>query len=117
MTVRLFFCPGSKNTTSLQIRSSFGCGYAAGDLWPDNLPGSLAQDQAMQDGLCSCWHGNRLEESVDILGSASLEIEVSSDKPVASLCARLVDVFPDGKATLITTGKNIIDKCRTMHGQ
>ena len=94
----------SNEAKILQIGSSFACGSAAGDLIPDCCPGKFAQDQAVQDGLCRCWHGDRLEEPVDILGSAILELEVSSDQAVACLCARLIDVFPDGRASLITTG-------------
>ena len=70
---------------------------------PGNEPIDLPLNQASDDGLCRCWHSD-VADTIDILGAPSLQLEISSDQPVATLCARLVDVFPDGKATLISIG-------------
>jgi predicted acyl esterase len=77
---------------------------------PGNEPADLAQNQACDDGLSRCWHGD-VVDTIDILGAPSVQLEISSDKPVATLCARLVDVFPDGKATLISIGTEIPFHC------
>ena len=77
---------------------------------PGNEPVGLAQNQAWDDGLSRCWHGDVLD-TLDILGAPSLKLEISSDQPLATLCARLVDVFPDGKATLISIGTKLYKYC------
>ncbi|CAB4014350.1 family hydrolase [Paramuricea clavata] len=94
---------GERNEKTVLIPSSFACGSAGGCMIPGNEPADLAQNQACDDGLSRCWHGD-VVDTIDILGSPSVQLEISSDKPVATLCARLVDVFPDGKATLISIG-------------
>ena len=72
-------------------------------MFPGNDPAELALDQAQDDGLCRCWQGD-VTETMDILGAPSLQLEISCDKPQTTLCARLVDVFPGGQATLISIG-------------
>ncbi len=99
--------PGSTldepNEKTLLIPSSLACGSAGGSMMPINEPADLALNQACDDGLSRCWHGD-VTDTIDILGAPSLQLEISSDQPVTTLCARLVDVFPDGKATLISIG-------------
>lgn len=70
---------------------------------PFNEPAYLAQNQASDDGFSRCWHGD-VVDTIDILGAPSIQLEISSDQKLATLCARLVDVFPDGRATLIAKG-------------
>lgn len=88
---------------TLTVPNFLGCGAMGGSLWPSNEPIQQALNQAWDDGLSRCWHADAVD-AIDILGAPSLRLEVSSDQPVATLCARLVDVFPDGKATLISYG-------------
>lgn len=83
------------------------CGSTGGAMFPGNEPVELALDQALDDGLCRCWHGDVLD-TIDILGAPSLQLEISSDQPLATLCVRLVDVFPDARATLISWGTYIV---------
>ncbi|XP_028402708.1 uncharacterized protein LOC114525526 [Dendronephthya gigantea] len=89
---------------SVLIPSFFACGSAGGTMIPFNGPAHLAQNQASDDGLSRCWHGDVLVDAIDILGAPSIQLEISSDQKLATICARLVDVFPDGRATLITKG-------------
>lgn len=89
------------------VPNFLACGSAGGSLFPGNEPAEVALNQAWDDGLCRCWHGD-VVDTIDILGAPSLHLEISSDQPLATLCARLVDVFPDGRATLISMGKEIV---------
>lgn len=72
------------------------CSYAAG---PD-----LAHDQREEDGGALTFTTAPLEETMVLLGAPWLEVEVSSDQPVAMLAARLSDVRPNNEATRLTWG-------------
>jgi predicted acyl esterase len=93
----------AQSEETVLIPSSLGCGSAGGSMMPANEPVELALNQACDDGMSRCWHSH-VTDTIDILGAPSLQLEISSDQPVATLCARLVDVFPDGTATLISVG-------------
>ena len=72
------------------------CSYAAG---PD-----LAHDQREEDGGALVFESAPLTENFEILGTPVLELDVSADRPVAMLAARLSDVAPDDKVTRVTYG-------------
>lgn len=72
------------------------CSYAAA---PD-LPG----DQREEDGGSLVFESEPLAEDLEILGAPHLDIEVSTDRPVAMLAARLSDIGAGRKATRITYG-------------
>ena len=72
------------------------CSYAAG---PD-----LAHDQRQEDGGALVFESDPLDELVEILGATILELELSSDKPLAMVAVRLSDVAPDDKAARVTYG-------------
>lgn len=66
---------------------------------PD-LPG----DQQEEDGGALVFETPVLDEDVEILGAAVLEVDVASDVPVAMLAARLSDVRADNEVTRVTYG-------------
>ncbi|PWE18940.1 peptidase S15 [Marinicauda salina] len=72
------------------------CSYAAG---PD-----LAHDQREEDGGALVFDTDPLEAELEILGAPRVELELSSNQPIAMLAARLSDVAPDDKATRISYG-------------
>lgn len=45
-----------------------------------------------------------LKEAVDVTGNVRLELYVSSDAPDTDFSAKLVDVYPDGTAMILTNG-------------
>lgn len=73
------------------------CGYStAGD-------GPL--DQRRDDAGSLCFEMEILEEGLEFLGDARLHLRVATDRPVAQLAARLVDVNPEnGEATRVSFG-------------
>ncbi len=72
------------------------CSYAAG---PD-----LAHDQRQEDGGALVFDSDPLNDPVEILGAAIVELELASDQPLAMLAVRLSDIAPDGKATRVSYG-------------
>ena len=72
------------------------CSYAA---TPD-----LPHDQREEDGGALVFTSEPLEEDLEILGAATLELELCVDRPVAMVAVRLSDVAPDDKATRVTYG-------------
>jgi putative CocE/NonD family hydrolase len=72
------------------------CSYAAG---PD-----LAHDQRQEDGGALVFDSEPLEETLEILGAAAVELELSSNQPLTMVAVRLSDLAPDDKATRVTYG-------------
>ena len=72
------------------------CSYASG---PD-----LAHDQRREDGGALVFETDPLQADLETLGATVAELEVSADKPVAMLAARLSDVQPDQKVTRVSYG-------------
>jgi len=72
------------------------CSYAAG---PD-----LAHDQREEDGGALVFESAPLDQQLEIMGESRLELEFSSDRPVAMVAVRLSDVAADDKATRVTYG-------------
>lgn len=87
---------------SLQI-----VGLAAGKWCPFGTGGGgmdFAQDQSLDDALSLCFDGEPLAQSLEILGAPEIVLDLSVDKPVASIAVRLNDVRPDDVSTRVTYG-------------
>lgn len=72
------------------------CSYASG---PD-----LAHDQRQEDGGALVFDSEPLKESLEILGAAVVELELTSNQPLAMVAVRLSDIAPDDKATRVSYG-------------
>lgn len=72
------------------------CSYADG---PD-----LAHDQRQEDGGALVFDSAPLGQQLEILGAPMVELELSSNKPIAMVAVRLSDIAPDDKATRVTYG-------------
>ncbi len=72
------------------------CSYAGG---PD-LPG----DQREEDGGVLVFDSSPLETEIEVLGLPVVELELSSDRPVAMVAVRLSEVLPHGPVTRLTYG-------------
>ncbi|MDH6265868.1 putative CocE/NonD family hydrolase [Rhizobium sp. SG_E_25_P2] len=64
----------------------------------------MAGDQRREDGLGLCFETAELENDLVLLGAAAVDLELASDRPQATIIARLCEVWPDGVSTLITWG-------------
>jgi len=89
---------------------------AGGALLPP-LPGMVGPvDQRVVDGRADvlCYTGPVLTEPVEVTGSVTLQVFVSSTAVDTDITAKLVDVFPDGRALNICDG---ILRLRYRNGQ
>ena len=64
----------------------------------------LPRDQRADDGRSTAFDSPVLTEAIDILGQITVGLTVASKTTVATLSARLCDVFPDGTSRLISVG-------------
>lgn len=61
-------------------------------------------DQRGEDGGSLVFESAPLNESVEILGAPTVELDLASDQPVAMIAVRLMDVAPDDKSTRVSYG-------------
>ncbi|MGM0532690.1 MAG: CocE/NonD family hydrolase, partial [Bacteroidota bacterium] len=95
----------SKKTDSvLSIQSPLSVGLFAGKWCSYAESTDLPSDQREEDGGSLIFDTPPLEEDLEILGSPSVELELSSNKPIATVAVRISDVAPNGRATRVTYG-------------
>ena len=92
--------PGAPQWVSL--KSPLSHGKAAGEWMGAGVDGEQPTDQRLDDGGALTFDSGILDEPIEILGAPVLHLELSSDAPVAQLCARLSDVLPDGRVTRVS---------------
>ena len=63
-----------------------------------------AGDQRLEAGGSLVFDTDPLDEALDILGAPVVSLELSCDKPVATVAACLSEVLPDGAATRVSYG-------------
>lgn len=88
----------------LTVESPLSVGQFAGKWASYSAPPDLPYDQREEDGGSLVFDSDILTERCEILGAPAVDLEVSVDKPVAMVAARLSDVQPDGRATRVTYG-------------
>ncbi|MFO8063417.1 MAG: CocE/NonD family hydrolase [Spirochaetia bacterium] len=89
---------------ALPIQSPLSVGLFAGKWCSYQAPPDLPHDQRQEDGGALVFESDVLEEDLEIFGPPIVELELSSNEPVAMVAARLSDVAPDDKATRVTYG-------------
>lgn len=89
---------------SMLVRSPLTTGLATGEYMPMSGVAELPLDQRSDDANSVCFDTEPLPEALAILGTPHLTICVSSDKFEGLVAARLCDVAPDGRSTLISFG-------------
>ncbi|MFG2648108.1 CocE/NonD family hydrolase [Streptomyces sp. NPDC048436] len=88
----------------MRVQSPLSVGQFAGKWASYNAPPDLPYDQREEDGGSLVFDSPVLTEPLEILGSPFVDVELSADRPVAMVVARLSDVAPDGKATRVCYG-------------
>ncbi|RKS07838.1 hypothetical protein DFP74_3523 [Nocardiopsis sp. Huas11] len=86
------------------LTSPLSTGQHAGKWCSYNAPPDLPYDQREDDGGSMVFDSRPLPERVEILGSVTVDLELSVDRPVAMVAVRLCDVTPKGEATRVTYG-------------
>ncbi|MGC0407158.1 putative CocE/NonD family hydrolase [Streptomyces sp. SAI-195] len=97
----------------LTVRSPLSVGQFAGKWASYNAPPDLPYDQREEDGGSLVFETDPLTEPLEILGSPTVELDLSVAEPVAMVAARLSDVRPDGAATRVTYGLLNLTRCES----
>ena len=107
-TVRLRLSPGKLGAAgsldTITIYSPLSTGLCTGEYMPMSGAAELPQDQRTDDAKSMCFDTEPLAESMAILGTTTLALRVACDQPEGLIAARLCDVAPDGRSTLISFG-------------
>jgi hypothetical protein len=91
-------------TRELSFCSPQTTGLRAGEWCAFGVDGEMPPDQRPDDGGSLVFDSDPIEEDMELLGAPVLEVEISSDLPVAMLAARLCDVAPDGSSLRVSYG-------------
>jgi putative CocE/NonD family hydrolase len=92
------------DASELTVQSPLSVGQYAGKWASYNAPPDLPYDQREEDGGSLVFDSDPLTERLEILGSPTVELDLTVTEPVAMVAARLSDVAPDGRATRVTYG-------------
>jgi len=101
---RIVFSPENVPAAAMTIQSPLSVGLFAGKWCSYTALPDLPHDQREEDGGSLVFDSKPLEESLEIMGSPVVNLDVSANKPVAMVAVRLSDISPDDKATRITYG-------------
>lgn len=96
--------PAAPQRATLTVASPQSTGLASGDWASFAVAGDLPGDQALDAFGSLEFDGEPLTERLELLGHALATIDVAVDRAVAIITARLIDVAPDGRATLVARG-------------
>ncbi|MDD3142146.1 MAG: CocE/NonD family hydrolase, partial [Lachnospiraceae bacterium] len=88
----------------IHLKTPQNHGLLAGEWMGAGVPGESPADQRIDDGMALVFDSEVLEESIEILGYPTVEVELSSDKKQAMLFAQISDVSPDGSVNRISYG-------------
>jgi putative CocE/NonD family hydrolase len=88
----------------LSVSSPLSVGQFAGKWASYNAPPDMPYDQREEDGGSLVFESDPLPDRREILGPPVVDLELSADRPIAMLAARVSDVAPDGPATRVTYG-------------
>lgn len=88
----------------LSVQSPLSVGLYGGKWCSYNAPPDMPYDQREEDGGSLVFTTDPLPERLELLGSPTVELSVSADRPVAMVAVRLSDVAPNDAATRISYG-------------
>jgi len=93
-----------RKTAEISFRSPAFVGLVAGEWMGTGVAGQQPADQRLDDALSKVFDSAPLDERLELLGAPEIELEIASDAPSAQLCARLLDVAPDGSSRRVSYG-------------
>lgn len=100
--------------TPLTIASSQSTGMTQGLLVHGGANAAYPKDQAEDDTESLVFLSQPLEENVEIMGAAVVQLTLSSDQPIALVAVRLNDVSPDGNSTRVQQGVLNLNRSKDM---
>ena len=90
--------------TARTLCSPLTVGKRSGSWVPFGRGHDQAEDQRDDDLLSLVFDTRPLDRPIEILGAASVSLDLASDKPVANLVVRLCDVHPSGELLRVSYG-------------
>jgi putative CocE/NonD family hydrolase len=88
----------------IYLKSPLDTGTASGEWFTLKPDAEMAGDQRIDDAGSLTFQTAPLEQTVDYLGCPVIDIKLACNADWANLCARLVDIHPDGTATRVSYG-------------
>lgn len=88
----------------IYLKSPLDTGTSAGEWFTLKPDAELAGDQRSDDAGSLVFQTAPLDEANTYLGRPSITLTLRADAELANLCARIVDVHPDGTATRVSFG-------------
>lgn len=88
----------------LCLQSPLSNGMFAGKWCSYSTTPDLPHDQREEEGGALVFTSEPLGSTLEIMGAAVIELELSANKPVAMISVRLSDVHPDNKSSRVTYG-------------
>ncbi|MDX6523704.1 MAG: uncharacterized protein QOI17_1217 [Gaiellales bacterium] len=95
--------------TQRSIRGRQICGLDSGAWCGEGDTSDDPDDQRADDGMSLTFDSQPLEHDLHLLGFPRAVLELTSDRPLALVCVRLCEVFPDGASKLVT--RQILNLC------
>jgi putative CocE/NonD family hydrolase len=89
-------------STLMTHRTDLTIGFANRWSGASGDPQTWWRDQAADDARCLRFDSPPLTEPLDIMGEPVFHVRVSSDQPIAKLCARLTEVTPEGHSKFVS---------------
>ena len=86
------------------LKSPLDTGTASGEWFTLKPDAEMAVDQRGDDAGSLTFQTAPLSEPQDYFGQPVLTVSLRSDADLANLCARIVDIHPDGTATRVSFG-------------
>lgn len=94
------------NDSPLKFSGTLSHGMFRGTYCPFGFRGDFPGDQKNEDSKCTCFDSEIFSEDVDLMGLPYIDLTLSSDKKLANVSVRLVDLYPDdGEHVLISWGQ------------
>ena len=95
---------GAGGAISVAVNTPQHLGLHTGEFFPMGLNAEMPGDQAPDDAMSVCFDTALLDSDLSLLGTATLRLRMTCDKPFAFIVARLCDVAPDGTSVRICHG-------------
>lgn len=95
---------GEAGDFAIEVATRQDCGAGTGEYFPFTFDKDLPGDQSEDDAMSACFDGDKLEVVTDIVGAPEVALQLTPRAKSGQIAVRLVDVRPDGSATLISHG-------------
>lgn len=94
------------NDYEINFNGTLSHGMFRGTYCPFGFKGDFPGDQKNEDSKCTCFDSEIFTTDYNLMGLPFIELEVSSNKKLANISVRLVDLYPDdGEHVLISWGQ------------